>query len=198
MEWSNHHSMYNKYCTSWIFFERAERPGITPAVCTFALVCFPPHACPLLLQWQALLSILSLMQTDPQWAHLHIYPQAPHQGLCFRLFPLLHPGTHLPHFLPLFCSLYMQGHPHKLSGTHYFMGSETWLWCRVEGDWSKGAAKRYWGGRDKRRGEAGWSRLLGTTSGVLLTMRELWKAPVWGLTREQSKDCSPKFVGLIY
>jgi len=30
-----------------------------------------------------------------------------------------------------------------LSGTHYFMGSKTWLWRGVEGDWSKGAAMRH-------------------------------------------------------
>ena len=32
---------------------------------------------------------------------------------------------------------------HKVSGTHYFMGSETRRQRRVEGDWSKGAAQRH-------------------------------------------------------
>ena len=86
----------------------------------------------------------------------------------------------------------------SLSVTHYFKGSETRRRNGVEGDWSKGAARRRWGGRGKRRGEAGASRLGTTTGGLLLTGRELWRAPVWGMTREQSKDCSPKFVGLIY
>jgi len=81
-----------------------------------------------------------------------------------------------------------------VSGTYYFMRSKTRRWCGVEGDWSKGAAGRHWGGRDRRREEAGLGRL----RNKLLVMRELWKAPVWGLTREQSKDCSPKFIGLIY
>jgi len=88
--------------------------------------------------------------------------------------------------------------PLTLSGTHYFMGSETQWRHGVEGDWSRGAARRRWGGRDRRLREEGRSRRWKTTGGLLLMMRELWKAPVWGLTREQSKDCSPKFVGLIY
>ena len=92
----------------------------------------------------------------------------------------------------------IRSHMQRLLGTHYFKGSETRRRRGVEGDWSKGAATRCWGGRGRRRGEAGAGRLPTMRGGVLLTRRELWKAPVWGLTREQSKDCSPKFVGLIY
>jgi len=59
------------------------------------------------------------------------------------------------------------------------MGSETRRRREVEGDWSKGAARRCWGGKGRRRAEGEQSRLLGSRGG-LLTMRELCKAPVWG------------------
>ena len=74
-----------------------ERPGIALAACAFTPVCSPPHVHPLLLPWQAPLSILSLAQTDPRRAHLHICPQALHQGSRFRLFlPLCFPPLCLP------------------------------------------------------------------------------------------------------
>ena len=113
IEWSDHRSADNKYCTSRIFIERADRPSIALVACAFLLECFPLHACRLPLQWWAPLHFLSLVRIHPWRAQLHICPQALHWGLRSCLIPPLCPGMHLHLLLPPFHGLHMQGHPLK-------------------------------------------------------------------------------------